>query len=182
MQEYSDETILVYLSNEAQFEKGFRLLMHKYQKPLYGHIRSMLNSHGDTDDVIQNTFIKVYRYIGKFEKKSSLYTWLYRIATNETISFLKKKNRNAAVSIDDEQVNIANTLHSSGNTNGDLIQQKLQAAIAQLPEKQRQVFNLRYYDELPYQAISERLDTSVGALKANYHHAVKKITAMVTAM
>ncbi len=171
----SDEQILSLLGQKRSFEKGFRLLMQKYQEKLYWHIRRMVQEHDDANDVIQNCFIKVYRNIGKFEGKSKLYTWLYRIATNEAITFINKKKRKATASIDDEENNIAIGLAADPYFDGDQAQVYLQKALAKLPEKQKLVFNMRYYDEMSYKEISEILDTSVGALKASYHHAVKKI-------
>ena len=156
-------------------EQGFKLLMQKYQERLYWHVRRMVYEHDDANDVIQNTFIKVYRSIHKFEGKSKLYTWLYRIATNESITFLNKKNRKSTASLDNEDYNLENQLKADDYFDGDEIQQKLNAALSTLPEKQRAVFNLRYYDEMTYAEMSEVLGTSVGALKASYHHAVKKI-------
>ncbi len=173
--EISDQQILSLLQNEASYERGFRQLMSKYQERLYWHIRRVVFEHDDANDVIQNTFIKVYRSIDRFEQKSKLYTWLYRIATNEAITFLNKKKRNAAASIDDEASFLSNQLEADSYFDGDVAQRRLQKAIARLPEKQRLVFNLRYFEEMTYQDISDVLDTSVGALKASYHHAVKKI-------
>ena len=171
----SDDQILHLLQNEKNLEQGFRLLMVHYQERLYAHIRRMVNGHEDANDVLQNTFIKVFRNIEKFEGNSKLYTWLYRIATNETITFLNKKKRKSTTSIDDEELDMANRLSAETYFDGDSAQKSLQQALELLPEKQRLVFNMRYYDEMSYQAISDVLETSVGALKASYHHAVKKI-------
>ncbi len=175
----SDEDILAYLATKSNFEKGFRLLMQKYQERLYWHIRRMVGTHDDADDVIQNTFIKVYRNIQKFEKKSKLYTWLYRIATNETLTFLKKRDRHNTSSIDDEDNTIMYSLKSEVQVEAETVQQQLEKALEQLPDKQRLVFNMRYYEEMPYQQIADILKTSVGGSKANYHHAVKKIEAFI---
>jgi RNA polymerase sigma-70 factor (ECF subfamily) len=173
----SDDQILDLLRSEQTFERGFRALMAQYRERLYWHIRRIVLSHDDTDDVLQNTFIKIYRGILQFEGKSKLYTWLYRIATNEAITFLQSKARNASTSLDDTG-NLAHTrLQADDWFDGDAVQQKLQHAIAQLPDKQRIVFNLRYYEEMPYEEMSAMLDTSVGALKASFHHAAKKIEA-----
>ena len=171
----SDEQILNLLQNEKNVEQGFRLLMVTYQERLYAHIRRMVNEHEDANDVLQNTFIKVFRNIQKFEGNSKLYTWLYRIATNETITFLNKKKRKTTTSIDDEDLDMANRLSADTYFDGEAAQKSLQRALDVLPEKQKLVFNMRYYDEMSYQAISDILETSVGALKASYHHAVKKI-------
>ena len=171
----SDHQILHLLQNEKNVEQGFRLLMVTYQERLYAHIRRMVNEHEDANDVLQNTFIKVFRNIEKFEGNSQLYTWLYRIATNETITFLNKKKKKSTTSIDDEELDMANRLSADTYFDGEEAQKSLQRALAVLPEKQKLVFNMRYYDEMSYQAISDVLETSVGALKASYHHAVKKI-------
>jgi len=170
-----DQQILHLLQNEKKMEQGFRLLMVTYQERLYAHIRRMVHEHEDANDVLQNTFIKVFRSIEKFKGNSQLYTWLYRIATNETITFLNKKKKKATTSIDDEELDMANRLSADTYFDGENAQKSLQRALESLPEKQKLVFNMRYYDEMPYQAISEVLETSVGALKASYHHAVKKI-------
>lgn len=172
----SDEDILSLIKGGGtSFERGFRALMNKYQQRLYWQIRRLVTFHEDADDVLQNTFIKVYRGIGQFEGKSALFTWLYRIATNEAISFLQQKARNSTASWEDEQLNMVQRLKADEWFDGDEIQIRLQQQIAQLPEKQRIVFNLRYFEEMPYEEMSVLLDTSTGALKASFHHAVKKI-------
>jgi RNA polymerase sigma-70 factor, ECF subfamily len=176
----TDEQILALLRSETTFEQGFRLLMTQYRERLYWHIRRLVLNHDDTDDVLQNTFIKIYRGILNFEGKSQLYTWLYRIATNEAITFLNSRNRNSTDSIDDTAIYLNNRLQADSWFDGDAVQVQLQNAIAQLPEKQRIVFNLRYYEEMPYEEMSTILDTSVGALKASFHHAVKKVEALFT--
>jgi len=176
----NDEEILVLLrGGNIAFEQGFRMLMAKYRERLYWHIRRMVNAHNDADDVLQNTFIKVYRGIGQFEGKSALYTWLYRIATNEAITFLQQRNRRSTTSIDAGEVTLASRLKADEWFDGDQIQVRLQESIEQLPEKQKIVFNLRYFQEMPYEEMSTLLDTSVGALKASFHHAVKKIEAFL---
>jgi RNA polymerase sigma-70 factor (ECF subfamily) len=171
----SDETILAMLNKDATFNKGFSLLLRKYQERLYWHIRRMVVEHEDANDVLQNTCIKIYKGIGKFKGNSQLYTWLYRIASNEAITYLKKQQRLKSTSLSDEETNLENKLKADAFFDGDEIQRKLQAAIQTLPEKQRLVFNMRYFDEMSYKDISASLNTSVGALKASYHHAVKKI-------
>ena len=176
----SDEQILHLLQSEKNMEQGFRLLISKYQERLYNHIRRMVNEHQDANDVIQNTFIKVFKNIAKFEGNAQLYTWLYRIATNETITFLNKKKRKSTTSIDDSELDMANRLSADTYFDGDEAQAKLEEALTTLPDKQKLVFNMRYYDEMPYQAISDVLGTSVGALKASYHHAVKKIELFIS--
>ncbi len=173
----SDEQIMELLRSEQGFEKGFRQLMAQYRERLYWHIRRMVLLHEDADDVLQNTFIKIYRGVLQFEGKSKLYTWMYRIATNEAISHLQSKARNASESIDDTLTAMSNRLQADEWFDGDAVEVKLQKAIAELPEKQRIVFNLRYYDEMPYEQMSAVLSTSTGALKASFHHAVKKVEA-----
>jgi RNA polymerase sigma-70 factor (ECF subfamily) len=174
-QSVSDEHIVGLCQNKNLFEKGFRLLMDRYQERLYWHIRRLVIDHDDANDVMQNCMIKVYRNIDKFEGKSQLYTWLYRIATNEAITFLNQKEKRTTSSIDEQEADLANRLRADAYFDGDATQLKLQLAIQTLPEKQRIVFNMRYFEEMNYQDMSEVLDTSVGALKASYHHAVKKI-------
>ncbi|MEZ4943487.1 MAG: sigma-70 family RNA polymerase sigma factor [Saprospiraceae bacterium] len=171
----SDDHILKLLRSDKTFERGFRLLMSTYKERLYWHIRRMVLVHEDADDVLQNTFIKVYRGVLQFEGKSKLYTWLYRIATNESITFLQSNARRNSSSIDNNDGVLASRLKADSWFDGDALQQQLQDAIAQLPEKQRVVFNMRYYEEMPYEEMSTILDTSVGALKASFHHAAKKI-------
>jgi len=156
-------------------ESGFRSLMHQYQEQTYWHIRRMVTTHEDADDVVQNTFIKVFRNLDKFKGNSKLYTWIYRIATNESLTYLKNRKRRHSESIDDSENNIENNLIADVFFDGNNVQMILQKAIISLPDKQKAVFNLRYYEEMPYNDMSEVLNTSVGALKASYHHAVKKI-------
>ncbi|MCF8247496.1 MAG: RNA polymerase sigma factor [Saprospiraceae bacterium] len=160
-------------------ESGFRLLMEQYQERLYWQIRRMVFEHEDANDVLQNCFIKVYRSSHTFEGKSKLYTWLYRIATNEAITFLNKKKQRMATPLDAGESPLANRLRADDHFDGDEAQRKLMAAIETLPDKQRQVFNLRYFDEMNYADMSELLGTSEGALKASFHHAVKKIEGFV---
>lgn len=176
----TDEDIIAGLRQAATQERAFRLLMDKYQERLYMHIRRMVYEHQDADDVLQNTLVKVFRGFKGFKGNSGLYTWLYRIATNESITFLKKKKRRFSTSIQDENLNVAQQLKADTWFDGDEAQRLLKAAIASLPQKQQLVFNMRYYDEMSYKDISAVLGTSVGALKASYHHAAKKIQAFVT--
>ncbi len=171
----TDDQILSLCQEETKIEQGFKLLMQTYQERLYWHIRRMVFEHEDANDVIQNTFIKVYKSIHKFEGKSKLYTWLYRIATNEAITFLNKKKKISTASLDNEEYNLDNQLKADEYFDGDEIQRKLYEALDQLPEKQKAVFNLRYFEEMSYAEMSDILGTSVGGLKASYHHAVKKI-------
>ncbi len=161
-------------------EPAFRKLVQSYQKNLYYHIRRMTNDHDDTDDILQNTFILVWKNIEKFREESSLKTWLYRIATNETITFLNKKNKRAYSDVEMLENSINHSASNQTQPSGDEIQEKLKTAIGLLPEKQKLVFNMRYFDELSFREISEILETSEGGLKANYHHAVKKIETFLT--
>lgn len=172
-----DEQILEAIANPVRREQAFRWLLQKYQERLYWHIRRIVTDHEDAHDVVQNTLIKVYRNISKFKGDSKLYTWLYRIATNESITFINKKKKQQAISIDESEAHLSNTLKADPFFDGDAALVKLKAAIAALPEKQQLVFNMRYYDEMTYNDISKVLGTSVGALKASFHHAAKKIEA-----
>jgi len=176
--EISDEEILDLLQVKQQSERGFRLLMDKYQERLYWHIRRMVVSHEDANDVLQNTLIKAYRGIVNFQGNSKLFTWLYRIGTNESITFLNNKKRKATETMDADN-GIASQLVADSFFDGNEAQVLLQRALEQLPAKQKAVFSMRYYDELSYQTISDIVGTSVGGLKASYHHAVKKIEAFI---
>lgn len=160
---------------KSDLNKGFGLIVEKYSPRLYWHIRRLVILHEDADDALQNTFINVWKSIGNFRNESSLYTWLYTIATNEALTLINKRKRNASVSLDDLGNYFADSQEGSTWFDGDAAQMKLQNAILKLPEKQRIVFNLKYYDEMTYQEMSKVLNTSEGALKASYHHAVKKI-------
>ncbi|EAQ49312.1 RNA polymerase sigma factor [Leeuwenhoekiella blandensis] len=159
----------------------FEDLVSQYKERLYWHIRRMVISHDDADDVLQNTFIKVYKNLHNFNGESQIYTWLYRIATNESLTFIKKRKRTTQIGSEELQESLVANLTSDPYFNGDEAQLTLQKAIDTLPAKQKQVFVMKYFDELQYNEISEILDTSEGALKASYHHAVKKITEYVTA-
>jgi len=163
------------LKSESSREVAFNILVKEYQEPLYMHIRKIVISHSDADDVLQNTFLKVWHNIENFRGESSLFTWLYKIATNEAFNYLKKVKRIPLNSPNDEQEYFMASLKSDEFFSGDDIQHKLQRAILRLPEKQRVVFNMKYFDDIKYKDMAEILGTSVGALKASYHHAVKKI-------
>jgi RNA polymerase sigma factor (sigma-70 family) len=177
-----DEQILELLQDPAQSEQAFKAILKAYKEKIYYHIRKILINHDDTDDVTQETFIKIWRNLDKFRGDSKLYTWLYRIATNEALTFLQKKKKDMSVSIDDNEFLVSN-LESSSSDNylsGDEIQIKLQKALLQLTDKQRVVFNLKYFENLKYEDIAEITETSVGGLKATYHFAVKKIEEFLT--
>ncbi|MCL7989121.1 sigma-70 family RNA polymerase sigma factor [Sphingobacterium sp. lm-10] len=171
-----DALIIAKFANESTREEAFNLLLKKYQQKIYWHVRRMVIDHDDADDVVQDVFVKVWRNLEKFREDSQLYTWLYRIATNECITFLNKKKQKQHVSLDEEDSSyLSSTLTASSYFNGDAAQMKLQQALLKLPEKQRLVFNMKYFEDLKYEEISEIVGTSVGALKASYHLAVKKI-------
>lgn len=176
----SEQELVLQLQEERSRDKAFRVLVLQYQERLYWHVRKMVKSHDDANDVVQNAFIKIHRNIDKFKGDSKLYTWLYRIATNESLTFLKKQQRRTTEAIDNPDINLANQLSYDDDIDGDAVQQLLAKAIETLPEKQKLVFNMRYFEEIPYQDISEILGTSVGALKASYHHAAKKIEEFVS--
>ena len=163
------------LQNPATKESAFRELVHLYKERLYWHIRKIVIRHEDADDVLQNTFIKVYRSIDKFKGESKLYSWLYRIATNEAITHLNKQAKRLQINNEEHKANLINNLQADVYFDGEEIQIKLQKAIAALPEKQQLVFNMKYFDEIKYKDMADILDTSEGALKASYHIAVKKI-------
>ncbi len=179
MQHYSDEDILKLYRDDSSRNMALHYLIQKYQQKLYWHIRKIVISHDDTDDVLQNTFIKTWKGLAGFKEESQLYTWLYRIATNESLTFLKQKQRANTTSIHPIEYQLSKSLETDSFFSGDEIQLKLQQAILTLPEKQRIVFNMRYYDETPYEQMSAILDTSVGALKASYHIAAKKIEELL---
>ncbi|MDX5339533.1 MAG: RNA polymerase sigma factor, partial [Cyclobacteriaceae bacterium] len=174
-----DQQILEKIRSPFTREIGFRLLIETYQRRVYQVIRRMVLIHEDADDLTQNTFIKAYKYLDKFEGNSSLFTWLYRIGTNECLSFLEKKKKRFFFSVDDHQEKLESYLDQPGTLNGDEIQIRLQKALLKLPEKQRLVFHLKYQEELSYEEMAEITGTSIGALKASYHHAVKKIEQSV---
>ncbi|MCV6629020.1 MAG: RNA polymerase sigma factor [Flavobacteriaceae bacterium] len=168
------------LQNKESQNQAFQFLVKTYQERLYWHIRKMVLNHNDTDDVLQNTFIKVHRNIGGFRGKSSLFSWMYRIATNEAITFLNQKAKRIGISNDSLQAHLVQNLQTDSYFDGDKAALLLQEAIATLPEKQRLVFQMKYMDDLKYQEIADILEQSVGSLKASYHHAVKKIEAYLT--
>lgn len=171
----AEETLVQQLKHKDSQAKAFEVLINTYKERLYWHIRRIVLDHDDADDVLQNTFIKVFRNIDGFKGDSKLYSWMYRISTNEALTFLKAKSKKLGVGNDELQERMANNLQADVYFEGDEIQLKLQKAIASLPEKQKLVFNMKYFEELKYEEISEILETSVGGLKASYHLAVKKI-------
>lgn len=170
-----DKELLMQFREPATREAAYTRIIKKYQEKLYWHVRRMVVQHEDANDVLQNMFIKVWNGLENFREDSQLYTWLYRIATNESLTFLEQQKKRSAVSLSDVESGLSNKLKADKNFDANKLEWKLQVAIQQLPEKQRVVFNLRYYDEMPYEEMSRVLETSEGALKASYHHAVKKI-------
>jgi RNA polymerase sigma-70 factor (ECF subfamily) len=170
-----DKELLLKLRNPEGRNYGFNLLVRKYQEKIYWHIRKMVIDHDDADDLVQETFVKVWKNIDSFREDAQLYTWIYRIATNECLNFLRKKKNKFFLPINDVQRELTQKLDNGHMMDGDAIQLKLQKALLKLPDKQRLVFNMKYFEEMKYEEISEITQTSVGALKANYHHAVKKI-------
>ena len=167
MKQVEDAEIIEKFSQEHTRNEAFNLLLTKYQQKIYWHIRRLVIDHDDSDDLVQETFIKVWKNLEKFRNDSQLYTWIYRIATNESITFLNKKKQKNNTPLDEVSTELTETLVASSYFNGDL------------PEKQRLVFNMKYYDDLKYEEISAIVGTSVGALKASFHLAVKKIEAFM---
>lgn len=175
-----DKLLVAQLQDERTIDNAFRTLMSQYKERLYWHIRKIVLSHEDADDVLQNTFIKVYHNIHSFKGESKLYSWMYRIATNESLSYIRKRAKSQQMESIEMQELMLEKLESDVYFDGDEIQLKLQNAVTRLPQKQRLVFNMKYFDNMKYDDISEILETSVGGLKASYHHAVKKIEKMLT--
>ncbi|WP_299800020.1 RNA polymerase sigma factor [uncultured Maribacter sp.] len=170
-----EETLVLDLKTKSTQAHAFEVLVNTYKERLYWQIRSIVLSHDDADDVLQNTFIKVYKNIDGFKGDSKLFSWMYRIATNEALNFIKQRAKLQGVSDTDYQDKLVSNLEADVYFEGDEIQLQLQKAIATLPEKQKLVFNMKYFQELKYEEISKILDTSVGGLKASYHLAVKKL-------
>lgn len=171
----NDSELLSKIRNPETRNYGFNMLVRTYQQRVYWHVRKMVIDHDDADDVTQDVFIKVNNAIDKFREDSQLFTWIYRIATNECLTFLNKKRRRFFIPIEDISGELISKIDSSPDITGDEIQKKLQKALLKLPDKQRLVFNMKYFDDMPYEQIAEITNTSVGALKASFHHAVKKI-------
>lgn len=180
MKQFSDEELLQMFSEGDNPNYAFNLIVRKYQEPVYWHIRRMVVSHEDANDIVQDVFVKAWQGLLKFRKDSALYTWLYRIATNEALSFLKKKKNRFFLPLLDISKQLEETLESDVYYHGSDMEKTIQKAILKLPDKQRAVFNLRYFDEMKYEEMAEVLNTSVGALKASYHHAVKKIEQFIS--
>jgi len=175
MQEIDDHMLVAAFKDETLKEASFTKLIKKYQERLYWHIRRMVVEHEDTNDILQNVFIKVWKNLAEFRQESNLYTWMYRIATNETLTWIEQQKRRTSVSLTNTEDIFSEKLCAQKGFDANKIEWKLQQAIQSLPEKQKIVFNLRYYDEMPYEEMADLLSTSVGALKASYHHAVKKV-------
>lgn len=170
-----EKAFLQDLLNPETQNKAFKELVENYQRPLYSQIRNIVLNHDDADDVLQNTFIKVFNNISNFKGESKLFSWMYRIATNEALTFVSQKAKKQGISSEEMQQKAIQNLYADTYFNGDELSLKLQKAIALLPEKQQLVFKMKYFEDLKYEDISEILGTSTGALKASYHHAVKKI-------
>ena len=179
IQHPDDLELLHDFKEPATREIAFTGIIKKYQEKLYWHVRRMVIDHEDANDVLQNMFIKVWKGLENFREDSKLYTWLYRIATNECLTFLTQQKKRSLVSLSNVENGLSNKLRSDTNFDANKLEWKLQLGIQKLPEKQRLVFNLRYYDEMPYEEMSRVLDTSEGALKASYHHAAKKIEEFI---
>jgi RNA polymerase sigma factor (sigma-70 family) len=171
----SDAELLIQFRDPSSRERAYTSVIKKYQEKLYWHVRRMVVQHEDANDVLQNVFIRVWKGLENFREDSQLYTWLYRVATNECLTFLEQQKKRASVSLSDGDTGIANKIKADSNFDAKKLEWKLQIAVSQLPERQRLVFNLRYYDEMPYEEMSRVLETSEGSLKASYHHAVKKV-------
>ncbi len=174
-----EKELVIALKSKNESERAFRVLVNLYKERLYWHIRKIVLNHEDTDDILQNTFIKIYKNIHKFEEKSKLYTWMYRIATNESITFLNKKAKKKNITIEEVKDQLIENLESDIYFEGNQIQILFQKAINTLPQKQQLVFNMKYFEDHTYENLSEILETSVGGLKSSYHIAVKKITAYI---
>ena len=180
MKQVEDSEILAMFAVERTRNEAFNLLLKKYQQKIYWHIRRLVLNHDDCDDLIQEVFVKVWKNLDKFRSDSQLYTWIYRIATNESITFLNKQKQRNNTPMDEVSAELAENLVASSYFNGDKLELKLQKAILTLPEKQRIILNMKYFDDMKYEEISEVLGTSVGALKASFHIAAKKIEAFIT--
>lgn len=170
-----DKELLEKLRNQESRNYGFNLLVRAYQQRIYWHIRKMVVDHDDADDLVQEVFVKIWKNISSFREDSSLFTWVYRIATNECLNFLRKKRKRFFIPLHDVAGELSQKLESSTEIDGSEVEMKLQKALLTLPDKQRLVFNMKYFDDMKYTQIAEITGSSVGSLKASYHHAVKKI-------
>ncbi|QYJ67759.1 RNA polymerase sigma factor [Flavobacterium litorale] len=177
-----EKAFIAELLNPKTRENAFRQLVAEYSRPLYSHIRNIVINHDDADDVLQNTFIKVFKNLSNFKGQSKLFSWMYRIATNEAITFINQRAKKSGITNEEVQQKAIQSLQADVYFEGDELQLQLQKAVARLPEKQQLVFKMKYFEDLKYEQISEILDTSVGALKASYHHAVKKIEEYVNSL
>ncbi|UOQ71390.1 RNA polymerase sigma factor [Hymenobacter cellulosilyticus] len=174
-----DQEILAKFADPAARNVAFNQLVRKYQSKIYWHVRKMVIDHDDADDLTQDVFVKVWKHLGNFRQDASLYTWIYRIATNECLNFLSAKRRKFFLPLHDVAAELTQKVEADPGLAGDEIERRLQKAILRLPDKQRLVFNMKYYDEITYEQMADITGTSVGALKASYHHAVKKIEQYV---
>lgn len=174
-----EDLIIKKIRKDETRNYGFNLLVREYQERIYWHVRKMVIDHDDADDLVQEIFVKVWRNLDKFREDSKLYTWIYRIATNECLNFLKKKKKRFFLPIHDLEGELTEKLTSAAEPTGDEVQLKLQKALLKLPDKQRMVFNMKYYEDLKFSEIADITGTSVGALKASYHHAIKKIEEFI---
>ncbi len=181
MKHYSDDELLKLFHESDNPDYAFNLIVRKYQQPIYWHIRRLVIVHDDADDIVQDVFVKAWGALNKFKGESGLYTWLYRIATNEALGFLNKKRKRYFLPLVDVEKQLTDSLEADIYYDGNVIERNIQRAILKLPEKQRVVFSLRYYDNMKYTDMAKVLDTSEGALKASYHHAVKKIEEFIKA-
>lgn len=172
---HDEKAFIAQLLNPKTQDSAFRQLVAQYSRPLYSHIRTIVLNHDDTDDVLQNTFIKVFRNLAGFKGESKLFSWIFRIATNEALTFISQKAKKNHITSEEANERALGSLQADNYFEGDALQLKLQKAVATLPEKQQLVFKMHYFEDLKYEDISGILGTSVGALKASYHHAVKKI-------
>jgi RNA polymerase sigma factor (sigma-70 family) len=178
--DYSDNEMMTLFRIPEKRENAFNLIVKKYQERLYWHIRKILIDHNSTDDILQNTFLKAWSGLENFREDASLYTWLYRIATNEALTFLHQRRKRFFIPLEGVEKQLGRTLENDPYFNGDELQLMFQKALLTLPEKQRIIFNMKYFDEMKYEEISAILGTTVGALKASYHHAVKKLEKYIT--
>ncbi len=180
MSDTPDSELVLLFKEGDNKHYAFNLIIKKYQERLYWHVRRMVVDHDDANDIMQNVFIKVWNHLAGFREESQLYTWLYRIASNESMTFLRQKKTRFMLPIVDVEHELSNKLSDDEMYDGDYIQQKLQQAILTLPARQREVFNLKYYENMKYEDMAEMLGLTMGALKASYHHAVKKIEKFIS--